>query len=169
VARVGPEEARAIWPLLLETPRNGHYQGFRDYPYADAMRWMHAVAHKEHPRDSLLQGMRLLGRDTVRVFLTSTVGRVLKGMATGARPSLLRLPSVWKITDPHSDTSAEDLPDGRVRFRVHGFPGWLDCGLIGAIEQVVMNHGGDSVIDVELTGESEGVLFVSLTPRASPG
>jgi uncharacterized protein (TIGR02265 family) len=160
-ARAGAEEARAIWPKLREVPRNNHYIGFHDYPFADALRWLHAVARKEHPDDSLPEGLRLIGRDTVRVFLASKVGRVVRGMVKGARPSLLRLPAMWQITDPWSRASAAVLDDGGVRFEVQGFPGWIDCGLIGTIEQVAMNQGGKPVIDVELEGPMNGVFVVS--------
>jgi hypothetical protein len=53
------------------------------------------------------------------------------------------------------------LDDGGVRFEVQGFPGWIDCGLIGTIEQVAMNQGGKPVIDVELEGPMNGVFVVS--------
>jgi uncharacterized protein (TIGR02265 family) len=160
-ARAGGEEARAIWPKLREVPRNNHYLGFHDYPFADALRWLHAVARREYPNDSLLQGLRLIGRDTVRVFLASKVGRVVRGMVSGARPSLLRLPAMWQITDPWSRASAEPLDDGSVRFQVQRFPGWIDCGLIGTIEQVALNQGAKPVIDVELDGPMNGVFVVS--------
>ncbi len=64
------------------------------YPFADALRWLHAVARQECPQDPALEGL------------------------------------------------------------------WIDCGLIGTIEQVALNHDAKPVIDVELTGPMDGVLVV---------
>jgi hypothetical protein len=66
-------------------------------------------------------------------------------MTLGPREALLRMPAMWKVTDPtHSVLASEPRP-GEVHFEVRGFPGWLDCGLIGTLEQVVLSR--DAVLE----------------------
>ena len=161
VSRLGPEEVSAIWPKLMLPPRHGKYQPFLDYPFADVLLWVHAVARKAHPRHALLEALRLLGRDTVKVFLASNAGRIVKTMNFGPRQALLRMPEMWKVTDPQNIVTASELEPGCVRFEVAGFYGWIDCGLIGTLEQVVLNHHVDPVIDVELHGAAQGRFEVS--------
>ena len=161
VARLDEAQIRAVWPKLVAPPRHGTYQPFFDYPFSDVLRWLHAVARKAHPSSSLLEALRLFGRDTVRVFLESNVGRVIKGIGVaGPRESLLRMPEMWKITDPNNTVSAVEPEPGAVRFDVDGFPGWIDCGLIGTLEQVVMNHAVEPTIDVQLDAATRGSFVV---------
>jgi Protein of unknown function (DUF2378) len=121
---------------------------------------LHAVAHKAYPHCSLLEALRLLGRDTVKVFLASRAGRVVRSMTIGARESLLQMPAMWKVTDPQNEVLAYEPEAGAVRFEVSGFPGWIDCGLIGTLEQVVINHRVEPVIDVELLEPMRGNFVV---------
>jgi uncharacterized protein (TIGR02265 family) len=160
VAQLDEAQIAAVWPTLAQAPRHGKYQPFLDYPFADALRWLHAVAAHKYPRHSLLEGLRRLGRDTVLVFLSSRAGQVVKEMNLGPRDALLRMPAMWKVTDPsHSVTASEPEP-GVVHFDVRGFPGWLDCGLIGTLEQVVISRGAEPEIQVDLAGPEQGAFSV---------
>ena len=153
-------EVKAIWPKLIGPPRHGKYQPFLDYPFADVLRWLHAAARKAHPGRGLLEALRLFGRDTVRVFLESTIGKVVKGMGAGPRGALLKMPDMWKITDPQNTVFAWEAEPGAVRFDIEGFPGWIDSGLIGTLEQIVINHDCVPCIDVELVGPMKGLFVV---------
>lgn len=159
-AQLTEAQLAELWPRLIEAPRHGKYQPFLDYPFADALRFLHAVAHVKYPKFSLLQGLRLLGRDTVRVFLHSRAGQVVREMNLGPRDALLRMPAMWKVTDPSHVVTASEPEHGVVVFDVHGFPGWIDCGLIGTLEQVVMSRGAEPEIDVNLTGPERGTFHV---------
>lgn len=161
VSRLEPGDVDCVWPELLRPPRHRKYQPFLDYPLADAVRWLHAVAHRAYPDLSLLEALRRLGRDTVRVFLDSRAGRVVRTMKLGPRESLLGMPKMWKATDPQHGVTASEPAAGVVRFEVDGFPGWLDCGVIGTLEQVVLNHRAVPAIDVELRGPALGVFDVT--------
>lgn len=167
-ARVGDEELARITPTLQRPPRGGVYQPFLAYPFADATVLLHAVAKREHADLPLLEGMRRLGRDTVRVFLASHAGRVVRHMAPTTKESLLRMPEMWRVTDPESQVTAVEVGERAVRFVVYGFPAWLDCGVIGTLEQVVLNHRAEPVIDAELHEATVGALEVSWQPHASP-
>ena len=46
-----------------------------------------------------------------------------------------------------------------------GFPGWLDCGLIGTLEQVVLSRDAEPEIDVVLHGPEHGEFTVRLSER----
>ncbi|MEO6599991.1 MAG: DUF2378 family protein [Polyangiaceae bacterium] len=149
-----------VWPTLQAAPRHGKYQAFLDYPFADALRWLHAVARSKYPQYSLLEGLRRLGRDTVKVFIASQAGQVVRSMTTGPRDALLRMPKMWKVTDPsHTVLASEPGPD-EVLFQVQGFPGWIDCGLIGTLEQVVLSRDAQPEIDVVLYGPEHGEFTV---------
>jgi uncharacterized protein (TIGR02265 family) len=158
--RLNETEARAVYERLLSPPSHGKYQSFHEYPFRDAMQWLHAVARKEHARVPLPEGLRRLGRDMVRVFLESKAGRVVKAMIAGPRESLMRMPQMWKVTDTMNEVVAEAIDDNTVRFEVHGFPGWIDCGLLGTLEQVVLNTGCEPSLDVSIHGASRATIVV---------
>jgi uncharacterized protein (TIGR02265 family) len=165
--RLDEAERAAVIPRLRSHPRHGTYQPFLDYPRDDTVVLLHAVARKHHPGVSVLEGLRHLGRGTVKVFLQTQTGRVVKSMITTPRDALLKLPQIWKKTDPQSTVVVDERPDASVRFVVDGFPSWLDCGFIGTLEQVVMNHRCDPEIDVHLTGPTRGTFVVSWTVRGT--
>jgi uncharacterized protein (TIGR02265 family) len=159
-SRVPGAEARAVWSRLRAPPSHDKYQSFHEYPFHDAMLWLHAVARREHPRVSLLEGLRRLGRDMVRVFLESKAGRVVKTMILGPRESLLRMPQMWKVTDPTNEVVSDVVDEHAVRFEIHGFPAWIDCGVLGTLEQVVLNTACEPSLDVSLHGISRATVVV---------
>ena len=160
VSRLDKRQVEQLWPALQTAPRHGKYQPFLDYPFADALRWLHAVARHRHPHAPLLEGLRLLGRDTVKVFLASRAGQVVRSMTLGPREALLRMPAMWKVTDPMHTVVASEPQPGTVHFEVHGFPGWIDCGLIGTLEQVVLSREVEPEIEVVLYGPEHGEFTV---------
>ena len=149
-----------VWPTLQAAPRHQTYQAFLDYPFADALRWLHAVARHRYPSVSLLEGLRRLGRDTVKVFVASHAGQVVRSMTLGPRDALLRMPAMWKVTDPKHTVVASEPRLNEVHFEVRGFPGWIDCGLIGTLEQVVISRLAEPEIDVTLFGPEHGEFTV---------
>jgi uncharacterized protein (TIGR02265 family) len=166
MARLGERQVEEVWPTLLTPPRHQKYQPFLDYPFQDALRWLHAVARHQYPSAALLEGLRRLGRDTVKVFLASSAGKVVRSMNLGPRDALLRMPAMWKVTDPSSRVVAIERGPREVHFEVHGFPGWIDCGLIGTLEQVVLSREAEPEIDVALFGPEHGEFTVRVAaPR----
>jgi hypothetical protein len=86
-------------------------------------------------------------------------------MTLGPREALLRMPAMWRVTDPtHSVLASEPRP-GEMHFEVRGFPGWLDCGLIGTLEQVVLSRDAVLEIDVVLHGPEHGEFSVRFAKR----
>lgn len=162
MSRLDARRIEEVWPKLQAAPRHRKYQQFLDYPFADALRWLHAVARQSYPNVSLLEGLRQLGRDTVKVFLASHAGQVVRSMNLGPRDALLRMPAMWKVTDPSHTVIALERSPTEVHFEVHGFPGWLDCGLIGTLEQVVLSRTTTPEIDVVLFGPEHGEFTVKL-------
>lgn len=160
VARLETHQVDQVWPTLQAAPRHGKYQPFLDYPFADALRWLHAVARHKYPGQGLLEGLRRLGRDTVKVFVASHAGQVVRSMTLGPREALLRMPAVWKMTDPKHTVLASEPRMNEVHFEVRGFPGWIDCGLIGTLEQVVFSRQAEPEIDVVLFGPEHGEFTV---------
>jgi uncharacterized protein (TIGR02265 family) len=160
MARLETKHIDEVWPTLQAAPRHGKYQAFLDYPFADALRWLHAVARVKYPGHSLLEGLRRLGRDTVKVFIASQAGQVVRSMTLGPRDALLRMPAMWKVTDPNHTVVASERGPNEVLFEVRGFPGWIDCGLIGTLEQVVLSRGAEPEIDVVLYGPEFGEFAV---------
>ena len=160
VARLETQHIDDVWPKLQAPPRHQKYQPFLDYPFADALRWLHAVARVRYPKASSLEGLRQLGRDTVKVFVASHAGQVVRSMTMGPHDALLRMPAMWKVTDPIHTVIASAPRPHEVHFEVHGFPGWLDCGLIGTLEQVVISRKATPEIEVTLFGPEHGELTV---------
>jgi len=160
--RLDTQRVDEVWPKLQAPPRHRKYQPFLDYPFADALRWLHAVARHEYPSVSLLEGLRRLGRDTVKVFLASRAGQVVRSMNLGPREALLRMPAMWKVTDPSHTVIATENSPTEVHFEVRGFPGWIDCGLIGTLEQVVLSRNARPEMDVVLFGPEYGEFTVQV-------
>ncbi len=160
VARVPEAQTRVLWSRLRAPPSHDKYQSFHEYPFRDALLWLHAVARKEFSRVPLLEGLRLLGRDMVRVFLESKAGRVVKTMIVGPRDTLLRMPQMWKLTDPMNEITSEAVEEHAVRLEINGFPGWIDCGALGTLEQVVKNAGCVPTIEVALYGTAKATVIV---------
>ena len=160
MARLDARVVDDVWPTLQAAPRHGKYQAFLDYPFADALRWLHAVARTKYPAQGLLEGLRRLGRDTVKVFVASQAGQVVRSMTVGPRDALLSMPKMWKITDPSHTVLASEPRPNEVHFQVQGFPGWIDCGLIGTLEQVVLSRDAEPEIDVVLFGPESGEFSV---------
>lgn len=160
VSQLDTNRVDEVWPKLVAPPRHQKYQAFLDYPFTDALRWLHAVARQKYPGRGLLEGLRLLGRDTVKVFVASQAGQVVRSMTLGARDSLLRMPAMWKVTDPAHHVVATEAGPNAVHFEVHGFPGWIDCGLIGTLEQVVLSRNATPEIEVVLLGPELGEFTV---------
>lgn len=165
MSRVEPAERERVFAGLAKPPRGGVYQPFLPYPFFDAILWLHAVAKQEYPEAPLLEAMRLLGRDTVRVFLQSQAGRVVKELMSGPLGSLLRMPDMWKITDPECKVTAEAIEPCAVRYEIEGFPAWIDCGVIGTLEQVVLHYGVEPTIEVDLRGPMLATLVVRWSER----
>jgi uncharacterized protein (TIGR02265 family) len=160
MARLDERHVQEVWPTLLQPPSHRKYQPFLDYPFADALRWLHAVARHRSPSVSLLEGLRRLGRDTVKVFLASRAGQVVRSMNLEPRDALLRMPAMWKVTDPSAAVVASERGANEVHFAVRGFPGWIDCGLIGTLEQVVLSRDAQPQMDVVLLGPEQGEFTV---------
>lgn len=171
ITRLPPDLVERTWREVREPPRHRVYQPFLAYPFADVLRWLHAVARHEHPHASLLEGLRLLGRDTVRVFARSSTGRVVVSMRRTVADSLLKMPEMWAVTDPGNDVSARAVPDDAhaVAFQLRGFEGWLDCGVIGTLEQIVIEHRRRPTIDLRLTSEWQAEMVVRWSETASEG
>jgi uncharacterized protein (TIGR02265 family) len=164
MSRLDASQVDDVWPTLQAAPRHQTYQPFLDYPFADALRWLHAVARAQHPGVPLLEGLRRLGRDTVKVFLASRAGQVVRSMNLDPHAALLRMPAMWKVTDPSAVVVATERGPHEVHFEVHGFPGWIDCGLIGTLEQVVLSREAEPEIDVVLFGSEHGEFTVRVAP-----
>jgi uncharacterized protein (TIGR02265 family) len=162
MSRLDERQINDVWPTLQNAPRHRKYQPFLDYPFSDALRWLHAVARHRYPGSPLLEGLRQLGRDTVKVFLASRAGQVVREMNLGPREALLRMPAMWKVTDPSASVVATEAGPNEVHFEVHGFPGWIDCGLIGTLEQVVLSRKAEPEIDVVLLSPEHGQFTVRI-------
>jgi uncharacterized protein (TIGR02265 family) len=160
MSRLDERHVEEVWPKLQSAPRHRTYQPFLDYPFADALRWLHAVARSQYPNSALLEGLRRLGRDTVKVFLASRAGQVVRSMNLGPREALLRMPAMWKVTDPSAVVTAAERGPTEVHFEVRGFPGWIDCGLIGTLEQVVLSRDAEPEIEVALFSPTHGEFTV---------
>jgi hypothetical protein len=101
--------------------------------------------------------------------MSSSTGQMLSPLLTGPRHSLLKMPEMWARTDPGNVVSVEEADGRAVRFRVEGFHGWLDCGLLGTLEQVVVSHGRVPTIELTLdeTGASRAEIVVRWTATSA--
>ena len=70
------------------------------------------------------------------------------------------MPDMWKITDPESRVTAEAIEERAIRYEVNGFPAWIDCGLIGTLEQVVLHYRVEPTVEVDLRGPMDGSFIV---------
>jgi uncharacterized protein (TIGR02265 family) len=153
LTQLGPGYA-AVEPRLEAAPKLGKYLPFTDYPQTDYVRVSTATAQKLFPGVPLREAMRLLGREDFSVFSASTLGKVILAVVGDARSALLRTPFIYmKMAPGDWVVTSVDL-DGkimRIEFApVHGTWEYL----LGQLEGVVMNYGGEPTTTVrELPGK----------------
>jgi hypothetical protein len=73
---------------------------------------------------------------------------------------------MWKLTDPRNEVTSEPVGEHAVRLDIRGFPGWIDCGVLGTLEQVVRNTGCEPALDVTLHAAAHATIVASWTSRS---
>ncbi len=120
------------------------YRGFKDYPYRDLLTLEVAAAQLLHPKVSLREGLRRLGRLSFPMFCESMIGRVVFGVL-GAEPGrVLRLAAKgYGIAANTGRAVPLDVGEhsGVLRLQtIYNFPSAYHVGLVeGALEMYDRN------------------------------
>lgn len=115
------------------------YRGFKDYPYRDLLELEVEAAQLLHPRVSLREGLRRLGRLSFPMFTSSMIGRVVFGVI-GADPGrVLRLAAKGygiAANTGHAEPLDVGEDQGVLRLEtIYNFPAAYHVGLVeGALE-----------------------------------
>jgi uncharacterized protein (TIGR02265 family) len=153
LAQLGPGYS-TIEPRLQAAPRFGRYLPFSDYPQSDYVRVSTTAAQKVFPNVPLREAMRLLGREDFSVFAASTLGKVILAVVGDSRSAFLRTPFIYmKMAPGDWVVTSEELDERTIRIEfapVHGIWEYL----LGQLEGVAMNYGGDPTTTIrELPGK----------------
>jgi uncharacterized protein (TIGR02265 family) len=153
LAQLGPGYA-AVEPRLEAAPRLGRYLPFSDYPQTDYVRVSTVTAQKLFPNVPLREAMRLLGREDFSVFAASTLGKVILAVVGDTRSAFLRTPFIYmKMAPGDWVVTSEVLDEKTMRIEFAPVYGTWEY-LLGQLEGVVMNYGGDPTTTIrELPGK----------------
>jgi uncharacterized protein (TIGR02265 family) len=138
VKAVAPDQDLAA--LANVQPRR--YLPFKDYPYVDLMRLIHAAAGLMHPDVPRAEGIRRIGQHAYDALLDSHIGRVIFGvLGRSAESILLHGPKGYKLALNFGHVSAEKVDSGTVDYHFRSMPALLDVYQPGVIEGA-MRHCG---------------------------
>jgi uncharacterized protein (TIGR02265 family) len=117
------------------------YLHFRFYPLRDFARMLVDAAPLLHPKLSLRQGLRKLGRAAPTTLLASTVGRVVLASAEGVQEVLSTLSRTYPINMRPGTAELVDRTPTSMIIRLSEVHHFLDSHHVGILEGT-MRHAG---------------------------
>lgn len=157
-----PETARQkgmfLIPMVVEAKRLGHplpsarerYVPFQDYPLREHVQLMVESAQVLFPKVSLRQGLRRIGRAAHRVFVESTVGKVVWATVTDPVSALEAILKGYAISVPGCETRVIDRGPTHARVRMERVYYFLDCHHVGCIEGAVRAVGVEPRVRIKI-------------------
>lgn len=136
VVSQAPDGARGREAIYARAGTSTHkYVPFRDYPYADLIRVLGAVAEVKYPDLSLGQGVRELGKGFYEAFAGSMAGRVMFGLLGRDAERIMPLGyRGWQVCLNFGDIQSEKLGDRHVRYHFKHFPGMVETLDVGVVQ-----------------------------------
>jgi uncharacterized protein (TIGR02265 family) len=114
------------------------YFAFHDFPMADHLRLLVATARALHPRTSLGEGLRRIGRTAYDGLLGSHVGRVAFGaLGLDLERILLLGPRAIRLVTTFDKMHAEKVSERTVQVHYREMPAFLETYHVGVLEGVL--------------------------------
>lgn len=108
------------------------------------------------PNQPLRQGLRRLGRAAHKVFVESTVGKVVWASVTDAHSALAGILKGYAISVPGSDARIVERGDRFARAKMDCIYYFLDCHHVGCIEGAVRAIGVQPKVRIKLESAMSG-------------
>jgi uncharacterized protein (TIGR02265 family) len=139
------------------------YVPFRDYPMADHLRLMAAVATLVHPRLPLGEGLRRIGWTVFDTVLASQIGRTIFGIfGSDADALLINLPKAFKILFNFGEIRADKVGPRAFVFTLRDFPAFVETFVVGVLQGVVRFSKERAKIRVSLSDLGHARLELEL-------
>lgn len=164
VPETAKQKGMFLIPMVLEAKKLGHtlpsarerYIPFQDYPLREHAQLLHESARVLFPNEPLRQGLRRLGRAAHRVFVESTVGKVVWATVTDAHSALEGILKGYAISVPGSNSRVIERGPNFARVRMDRVYYFLDCHHVGCIEGAVRSVGVKPHVRIKLDTATSG-------------
>lgn len=139
---------------------------FKDEPMVDFMRLAVAVAQAAWPERSLVEGLKEVGRQTYRTFLTSLTGRVVFGILGEDINKLISATTkAYAASQSHGRAEVIESSATHCVLEYRFLYQFLDSLEVGVVEEAVNSCGLSAEIRMELTSPVSGRMHISFSRR----
>jgi uncharacterized protein (TIGR02265 family) len=151
-------------PMVVEAKRRGltlpgardRYLPFADYPLREHAQLLVECAQGFFPDQPIRHGLRRLGRAAHRVFIESTVGKVVWATVNDAHSALDAILKGYSISVPGCSLTMTERGPKSARLRLERVYYFLDCHHVGCIESAVRAVGVDAHVRIRLDTATSG-------------
>jgi uncharacterized protein (TIGR02265 family) len=164
VPETAKQKGMFLIPMVLEAKKLGHslpsarerYVPFQDYPLREHVQLLVESARVLFPQQSLRQALRRLGRAAHKVFVESTVGKVVWAGVTDAPSALDAILKGYTISVPGCATRVVERGPNHARVRMERIYYFLDCHHVGCIEGAVRATGAEPKVRIKMDSATSG-------------
>lgn len=167
------ERVRAARPYLDLAELAGieprRYVPFFQYPYEDLMRLSVASCKAVHPKRSLGDALRRMGRAVYSEFVATHAGRVMFGILGNDTESILmKGPKAYRLSLNFGDVTAKLVEPSCVRLEYRRLAGFLATYQVGVVEGAVLATNAEPSVLVEVHDLANMDMVVRWAPRSTP-
>lgn len=148
-------ELAGLTPLLHSPPRPGRYLPFVDYPLRDLYLIAAEVARKLSPEAPPAEGLRHLSRRSLDVFGATLLGRVTLELVAGQPAAALELLPSMVMRMQRAGSMAATRRGDAITLQVRDYPYWVEGGVYGVIESVIVYFGGTPRLEVNRLSDAD--------------
>jgi uncharacterized protein (TIGR02265 family) len=157
-----------IAPLVAEIKRLGltqvavreRYVSFQFYPLCEHIQLLAATCPLLFPNRSLREGLRKLGRAAPIAFVSSTLGRVVFGSATGVQDCVDAFAKGYELNMRPGSAQVLERAPRRCIVRMSEIYSYLDSHHIGAFEGVLKHAGARGRVRICARATSDADLLL---------
>ena len=151
-------------PMVAEAKRRGlalphareRYVPFQDYPLREHAQLLAECAEGFFPKEPMRQALRRLGRAAHKVFVESTVGKVVWAPVNDPYSALEALFKSYAISVPGCSIQVTSRSGNSATIRFDRVYYFLDCHHIGCLESAVRAFGGTPRVKIKADTATSG-------------
>jgi len=134
-------------------PKHAHarYLPFTDYPMRDYVPLLAEAARILHPRLTVRNGLRKIGRASQPTFERSVVGKVIFGTTHDVPSALEAIVKAYRVATPSATIEIRSIAERRAVLHIGGITTFLDSHHVGLLEGVTRAAGASVEITVNLS------------------
>jgi uncharacterized protein (TIGR02265 family) len=146
--------------VVLSVPRPRYLQ-FGFYPVREFAPLLVEAAQKFHPKLSLREGLRRIGKVGPAALLQSTVGKVTFGVAEGVLAAVTAIAKTYSIYVRPSRCQVTRALPGSMVVSLDDVPHFLDSHHVGVFEGALQFAGGVGEVRIHRRSERSADLLLS--------